>query len=75
MYRQAQRYLAAQHDLQSRLQSKAAILWKVLTTQLELIYAYHGAFQNEAAIEAAERFIVSSDTPGGLCILYEGGRR
>ena len=62
MYRQAQRYLGSSNydlaiaSLQS-LESRYPFGKFAEQAQLELIYAYHGAFQNEAAIEAADRFI------------------
>ena len=41
--------------------------------QLELIYAHHSALENEAAIEAADRFIRRIRRPQcRLCVLHEG---
>ncbi len=62
MYREAQRYIASSNydlaiaTLQS-LESRYPFGKFAEQAQLELIFAYHGAFQNEAAIEAADRFI------------------
>ena len=62
MYRQAQRYLgSSNYDLAISallsLESRYPFGKFAEQAQLELIYAYHGAFQNEAAVEAADRFI------------------
>ena len=62
MYRQAQRYIdSSNFDLAIRalqqLESRYPFGKYAEQAQLELIFAHHGAFQNEAAIEAADRFI------------------
>jgi outer membrane protein assembly factor BamD len=62
MYREAQRYIASSsYDLAiatlQSLESRYPFGKFAEQAQLELIFAYHGAFQNEAAIEAADRFI------------------
>ena len=62
MYRQAQRYIdSSNFDLAisalQQLESRYPFGKYAEQAQLELIYAHHGAFENEAAIEAAERFI------------------
>ena len=62
MYRQAQRYVdnsnfsLAVQTLQ-QLESRYPFGKYAEQAQLELIYAHHAAFQNEEAIEAADRFI------------------
>jgi outer membrane protein assembly factor BamD len=62
MYNEAQRYLGnrnyqtAVRALQL-LESRYPFGRYAEQAQLEIIYAYHGAFEHEAAIEAAERFI------------------
>jgi outer membrane protein assembly factor BamD len=62
MYRQAQRYIdTSNFDLAisalMQLESRYPFGKYAEQAQLELIYAHHGAYQNEAAIEAADRFI------------------
>ena len=62
MYRQAQRYIdSSNYDLAistlQQLESRYPFGKYAEQAQLELIYAHHGAFENEAAIEAADRFI------------------
>jgi len=62
MYSEAQRYLGNRnYNLAVRvlqlLESRYPFGRYAEQAQLEIIYAYHGAFQHEAAIEAAERFI------------------
>lgn len=62
IYREAQRYLEARNfDFAIRalqtLESRYPFGKYAEQAQLELIYAHHGAYQPEAAIEAAERFI------------------
>ena len=62
MYRQAQRYIdnsnfsLAVQTLQ-QLESRYPFGKYAEQAQLELIYAHHASFQNEEAIEAADRFI------------------
>ena len=62
MYRQAQRYIDSNNfDLAisalQQLESRYPFGKYAEQAQLELIYAHHGAFENEAAVEAADRFI------------------
>lgn len=62
IYEQAQRYLnAANFDLAIRalqaLESRYPFGRYAEQAQLEMIYAHYGAFEPEAAIEAADRFI------------------
>jgi len=62
MYRRAQRFLdTSNFDLAisalQQLESRYPFGKYAEQAQLELIYAHHGAYQSEAAIEAADRFI------------------
>lgn len=62
MYDNAQRYLRSRNfDLAVRslqlLESRYPFGKYAEQAQLELIYAHHGAFEHEAAVEAADRFI------------------
>ncbi len=62
MYEDAQRYLRSQnYDLAVRslqlLESRYPFGKYAEQAQLELIYAHYGAYEREAAVEAAERFI------------------
>ena len=62
IYRQAERYLDSRnYDLAVRslqaLESRYPFGKYAEQAQLELIYAHYGAFETEAAIEAANRFI------------------
>ncbi|MDP4916313.1 MAG: outer membrane protein assembly factor BamD [Haliea sp.] len=62
MYENAQRYLRSRNfDLAVRslqlLESRYPFGKYAEQAQLELIYAHHGAFEHEAAVEAADRFI------------------
>ncbi len=62
MYEDAQRHLTnANYDLAVRslqlLESRYPFGRYAEQAQLELIYAHYGAFEHEAAVEAAERFI------------------
>ena len=62
MYRRAQRFLdSSNFDLAisalQQLESRYPFGKYAEQAQLELIYAHHGSYQSEAAIEAADRFI------------------
>lgn len=62
MYREAQRYLnSSNYDLAVRslqlLESRYPFGKYAEQAQLELIYAHYGAYEHEAAVEAADRFI------------------
>lgn len=62
MYEEAQRYLgSANYDLAVRslqlLESRYPFGKYAEQAQLELIYAHYNAYEHEAAVEAAERFI------------------
>ena len=62
MYRRAQRFLdTSNFDLAisalQQLESRYPFGKYAEQAQLELIYAHHGAYQSEAAVEAADRFI------------------
>ena len=62
MYENAQRYLRSRnYDLAVRslqlLESRYPFGKYAEQAQLELIYAHYGAYEHEAAVEAADRFI------------------
>ena len=75
MYEDAQRYLrGANYDLAVRslqlLESRYPFGKYAEQAQLELIYAHYNAYEHEAAVEAADRFIRLHPQHPNVCLLY-----